>query len=58
MAKNLPCDAGGMGSIPGWETRIPLAMGLLSLHSTTGVHELQERSCVQELRSGAAKYIK
>ena len=25
-AKNLPCNAGDLGSVPGWETKIPHAM--------------------------------
>ena len=30
MVENPPSNAGGMGSIPGKETRIPNAMGKLS----------------------------
>ena len=29
MVKNPPANAGDMGSIPGWETKIPHAMGQL-----------------------------
>ena len=35
VAKNLPSNAGSMGSIPGWGTKIPHAMGQLSLHAIT-----------------------
>ena len=30
MVKNLPSNAGDMGSIPGWRTKIPHAVGQLS----------------------------
>ena len=30
MVKNLPCNAGDMGSIPGWGTKIPHPEGQLS----------------------------
>ena len=30
MVKNLPCNAGDSGSIPGWGTNIPHATGQLS----------------------------
>ena len=43
VVKNLPSSAGNMGSIPGWGTRIPHAMGQLSQHTTT----------TEFLRSGA-----
>ena len=29
MVKNSPANAGDVGSIPGWETKIPYAMGQL-----------------------------
>ena len=29
--KNLPANAGAMGSIPGWDSKIPHALGQLSL---------------------------
>ena len=34
-SKNQPCNAGDVGSIPGWGTKIPHAAEQLSLHSTT-----------------------
>ena len=37
MAKSPPANAGDMGSIPGWETKIPHAMGQL--------RQLTEQSC-------------
>ena len=35
MVKNLPSNAGNMGSIPGWGIRISHATGWLSLHAAT-----------------------
>ena len=35
MVKSLPCNAGDMGSIPVWGTKISHAEGQLSLCSTT-----------------------
>ena len=35
MVKNLPSNAGDVGSIPGWGTKIPHAVGQLSLCATT-----------------------
>ena len=35
MVKNPPSNAGEVGSIPGQGTKIPQAMGPLSLHATT-----------------------
>ena len=35
MVKNPPYNAGGAGSIPGQGTKIPHAVGQLSLHATT-----------------------
>ena len=36
VVKNLPSNAGDMGSIPGWAAKIPRAEGQTSLHVTTG----------------------
>ena len=35
VVKNLPSNAGDAGSIPGWGTKIPYAVGQLSLRATT-----------------------
>ena len=35
MVKNLPCNAGEVGSIPGWGTKIPQAVGQLSPGATS-----------------------
>ena len=35
VVKNLPCNAGDMGSIPGRGPKIPHAMGQLSRRATT-----------------------
>ena len=42
--KNLPCNAGDMGSIPGLQTKIPQAAG-------------QQRGCPLQLRPNTAKQI-
>ena len=63
MVKNLPCNAGDSGLIPGWGTKIPHAAGQLSLSTTnmeplhSGVYMLQlEREAhVSQLRHDAAK---
>ena len=44
VVKNPPSNAGDAGSIPGWGTKIPHAVGQLSLHTTTtepAHHKLQ-----------------
>ena len=35
MVKKPPCNAGDMGLIPGWETRIPHAVEQLNPHTAT-----------------------
>ena len=35
VVKNLPCNAGDVGSIPGWGTKIPHAAGQLGSCATT-----------------------
>ena len=35
VIKNLPCNAGDVGLIPGWGTRIPRAMEQLSPRAST-----------------------
>ena len=35
VVKNWSCNAGDASSIPGWETRIPCAVGQLSPHAAT-----------------------
>ena len=39
VVKNPPSNAGNVGSIPGWGTKIPHAAGQLSLHT------LERASC-------------
>ena len=49
MLKNLPSNAGDMGSIPVQETKIPHAVGQLSLHATTTeLMRLNERARVPQ----------
>ena len=38
LLKNLPCNAGDMGLIPGWGAKIPHAMEQISLRVTTTEH--------------------
>ena len=35
MVKNPPCNVGEVGSIPGWGTKIPQAVGQLSPDTTS-----------------------
>ena len=57
VVKNPPSNAGDAGSIPGRETRIPHAAGLLNLHATTREKPVRhnERSCMPRLRPDTAK---
>ena len=70
MVKNLPSNAGYVGLIPGWGTKIPHAAGQLSLCAATTepVHSgacasrlerspliITKRSCMLEPRPDAAK---
>ena len=65
VVKNLPCNAGDVGSIPGQGTKIPHAAGQLSLRHNHWTREsvncnerscmMQQRSCVLQLRPDAAK---
>ena len=49
MVKNPPSNAGDAGSILGWGTKIPYAVGQLSLHTTTiELTLLKERACVPQ----------
>ena len=46
VVKSLPYNAEVMGLIPGWETKIPHAMGQQSLRATTTEPvELNQRVC-------------
>ena len=55
VVKNLPSNAGDVGSIPGRGTKIPHAAGQLSSHATTTELEcLNERACAPQLQSSLA----
>ena len=59
VVKNMPGNAGALGSIPGPGTKIPHELEQLSLHATTRekpVHS-NRRSCMWQLRPDAATYI-
>ena len=56
MVKNLPCNAGDAGLIPGWGTKIPHAVEQLSpCPVTTKSMCRDERSCMTQLRLDAAE---
>ena len=65
VAKNLPSNAGDMGSIPGQGTKIPHATGQLSPRPTTTEsthrskrsHMLQQRPLMPQLRLDAIQQI-
>ena len=48
MVKNLPSNAGVIGSIPGGGTKIPQAAGPLSPRATT-TEPMQSGACVPQL---------
>ena len=56
MVKNLPHNAGDIGSIPGWGTKILYPLDQLSLHTTISesIHH-NRRSRMPHLISKAAK---
>ena len=41
MVKNLPSNAGDVGSIPGWGTKIPQEEGQLSPHALEPMPQLE-----------------
>ena len=45
VVKNPPCNAGDAGSIPGQGTKIPHAIELLSLHTTTRESVCHNKRC-------------
>ena len=45
VVKNLPSNAGNMGLIPGWGTKITQAAGQLSLRATTAEPQLERIPC-------------
>ena len=63
VVKNSPSNLGDMGSVPGWGTKIPHAVGQLTLYTTatkpthSGAWGLPHRLQVLQLRPDTAKYI-
>ena len=60
MVKNPPCNAGNLGLIPGWGTKIPHAVDQLSPSATTrefvfNSERCNERLSVMQIRPRAAK---
>ena len=43
VVKNLPCNAGDMGSIPGWGAKVPHAEGKQSLSTTKSPNTAVEK---------------
>ena len=55
MVKNLPSNAGDVGSIPSQGTKIPHATGQLSpCATTTELVRLNKRACVLQLQRPCA----
>ena len=52
VVKNIPCDAGDLGSIPGWGTQILHTMGQLRPHAIT------KEACTLQGRPNVAKTFK
>ena len=50
MVKNPPCNAGDAGSIPGWGTKIPHAVGQLSPRAAT-TEPTHSGACMLQLQS-------
>ena len=48
MVKNLPFNAGDTGLIPGQGTKIPHAVGQLSLHTATRELAVTTEACAQQ----------
>ena len=49
MVKNPPSNAGDVGSVPGWGTKIPHAVGQLGPRTTTtDLARLNERDCMPQ----------
>ena len=56
MVKNLPCNAGDVGSMPGWGTKILHPLDQLSLHTTISESTCHNRrSHMPQLIPKAAK---
>ena len=52
VVKNLPSNAGDAGSIPGWWSWTPHAVGQLSLHTTAAESVYHNReACVPQWRA-------
>ena len=57
VVKHLPSNAGAVGSIPGWGTKIPRATEQLSPRATTRESfELQGKSCTPQQTPAQLKY--
>ena len=51
VVKNLHCNAGNMGSVPSWGTKIPHSPEQLSPGAREKPEQLNERSCMPQQRS-------
>ena len=57
VVKNPPSNAGDVGSIPGWGTKVPHATGQLSLHATT-TEPTRSRACEPQLERSPRTTVK
>ena len=55
--KNLPYNAGYVGLIPGWRTKIPRAEGQLSPCASTRELRCNESSCMLQLRRDGRSHV-
>ena len=57
VVKNLPSNAGDEGSVPGWGTKIPHAVGQLArMPQLESPHRSEERRVGKECRSRWSPY--
>ena len=56
MIKNLPCNAGDMGSIPDQGTKIPHPVEQLSLHTTMIPHDNEDLSAVTKAQCSQSSF--
>ena len=54
MAKNLPCNSGDMGSIPGQGTKIPRSESNWAHTATAGAYVLQQKTPLDAMKTSWA----
>ena len=56
VVKNLFCNAGNVGSIPGWGTKVPTCQGAANpMHHDQRVYSPRQRSCLIQVRLDMAE---